>query len=76
MSAGLPDVAPEPTACARCGCSWAKHHRPDGTPHQGWQASRFTGAGYCTGHKLSGGIAGMLQTCGCQGYQPRPAVAS
>lgn len=72
----LPETVPQPSdTCARCGCTWSWHTHRDGTPRQGWQASRFTGANYCGNHKLSGGAAGMLQWCGCQGWAPREASA-
>lgn len=64
-------MTPDQPTCARCGHPRHQHQTTDGQWRQGYQASRFTGHMFCDGHRLSGGPAGMLQTCGCQGWQDR-----
>lgn len=57
------------TRCQRCGHEYRWHLHLDGTPRQGWQASRFTGQGWCDGEHMSGGASGMRQRCGCTGFE-------
>ena len=56
--------------CGRCGHPLRDHiNRSTGKSLQGWQASRFTGNGFCDAQRKSGGIVGSLQWCGCTGYE-------